>query len=83
MALSGDFIGFTFNGVHSSDMGIIRTSDGSRFNENLLPTFTDKTVQIPGGDGTYYFGSNYTQRQIPISVATDELTETQFRQLKQ
>lgn len=83
MALSGDFIGFTFNGVHSSDMGIIRTSDGSRFNENLLPTSTDKTVQIPGGDGTYYFGSNYTQRQIPISVATDELTETQFRQLKQ
>lgn len=83
MALSGDFIGFTFNGVHSSDMGIIRTSDGSRFTENLLPTFTDKTVQIPGGDGTYYFGSNYTQRQISISVATDELTETQFRQLKQ
>ena len=83
MALSGDFIGFTFNGVHSSDMGIIRTSDGSRFNENLLPASTDKTVQIPGGDGTYYFGSNYTQRQIPISIATDELTETQFRQLKQ
>ena len=83
MALSGDFIGFTFNGVHSSDMGIIRTSDGSRFNENLLPASTDKTVQIPGGDGTYYFGSNYTQRQILISVATDELTETQFRQLKQ
>ena len=83
MALSGDFIGFTFNGVHSSDMGIIRTSDGSRFTENLLPTFTDKTVQIPGGDGTYYFGSNYTQRQISISVATDELTEIQFRQLKQ
>ena len=64
-------------------MGIIRTSDGSRFNENLLPASTDKTVQIPGGDGTYYFGSNYTQRQIPISIATDELTETQFRQLKQ
>ena len=83
MALSGDFIGFTFNGVHSSDMGIIRTSDGSRFNENLLPASTDKTVQIPGGDGTYYFGSNYTQKQIPISIATDELTETQFRQLKQ
>ena len=83
MALSGDFIGFTFNNIHSSDMGIIRTSDGSRFNENLLPTFADKTVKIPGGYGTYYFGSNYTQRQIPISVATDELTETQFRQLKQ
>lgn len=83
MALNGDFIGFTFNNIRSSDMGIIRTSDGSRFNENLLPTFTDKTVQVPGGDGTYYFNSNYTQRQIPISIATDELTELQFRRLKQ
>jgi hypothetical protein len=33
-----DFIGFTFNGKHSSELGIVRTSDGSRFNENLLPT---------------------------------------------
>ena len=83
MALSGDFIGFTFNNIHSSDMGIIRTSDGSRFNENLLPTFADKTVQVPGGDGIYYFNSNYTQRLLQILIATDELTETQFRQLKQ
>jgi len=34
----GDYIGFTFNNVHSSELGILRTSDGSRFNENLLPT---------------------------------------------
>jgi hypothetical protein len=33
-----DYIGFTFNGRHSSTLGIVRTSEGSRFNENLLPT---------------------------------------------
>jgi hypothetical protein len=33
-----DYVGFTFNGVHSSSLGIVRTSEGSRFNENLLPT---------------------------------------------
>jgi hypothetical protein len=33
-----DYIGFSFNGVHSSELGIVRTSEGSRFNENLLPT---------------------------------------------
>jgi hypothetical protein len=33
-----DYIGFTFNGVHSSELGIKRTSEGSRFNESLLPT---------------------------------------------
>ena len=55
-----DYIGFYFNGYHSSELGIVRVSDGSRFNENLLPTIQDKTVQIPGGDGMYHFGSYYT-----------------------
>lgn len=82
MALRGDFIGFHFNGKHSSEMGIIRTSNGSRFDENLLPTMQDKTIVVPGGDGTYYFGSEFTQRQFNIPIATDELTEVQFRELR-
>ena len=79
---SSDYIGFTFNGVHSSELGIKRTSDGSRFNENLLPTMQDKTVQVPGGDGAYYFGSYYTQRVFNIPFAFDSLTEAQFARLK-
>lgn len=81
MAQKGDFIGFTFNGVHSSELGIVRTSDGSRFSTNLLPTIQDKTVQVPGGDGTYFFGSYYTQKPFNISFATDEVTEEQFHQI--
>lgn len=81
--LTGDFIGFSYNGVHSSELGIMRTSEGSRFNENLLPTSREVAVQVPGGDGTYYFGSYYTQRPITISYAFDELTENQFEYLKQ
>ena len=83
MALKGDFIGFTFNGRHSSGLGIIRTSDGSRYNSELLPSFNDNTVAVPGGDGTYYFGSYYNQKSFPIQFATDELSEAQFRQLRQ
>lgn len=79
----GDFMGFTFNGVHSSDLNIVRTSDGSRYNSELLPSFNDNTVAIPGGDGTYYFGSYYNQKPISIQFATDELSEVQFRQLRQ
>ena len=81
-ALKGDFIGFTFNNVHSSSLNIIRTSDGSRFVENLLPVFSDKTQAIPGGDGTYFFGANYTQRVFDIPIAFDSLTETNLIQLK-
>ena len=78
----GDYMGFTYNGVHSSELGIVRVSDGSRFNENLLPTMQDKTVQVPGGDGTYYFGSYYTQRQFSISFAFDGLNEKEVAELK-
>ena len=86
--LKGDYIGFSFGKkadgtpMHSSDLGIVRTSNGSRFDESLLPTMQDKTVQVPGGDGTYYFGSYFTQRQIPVSFAFDSLTEEQIATLK-
>ena len=83
IALKGDFIGFWIGNTHSSELGIIRTSDGSRFNENLLPTIQDKTVQVPGGDGFYYFGSYYTQRPFNIPIAFDNMSEAQFRRLKQ
>ena len=83
IALKGDFIGFSFNGYRSEELGIVRVSDGSRYDEDLLPTSQDKTVQVPGGDGFYYFGSDYTQRQFSINIAFDELTEAQFRKLQQ
>lgn len=83
IALKGDFIGFSFNGYRSESLGIVRVSDGSRYNEDLVPTAQDKTVQVPGGDGFYYFGSDYTQRQFNINIAFDELTEAQFRKLQQ
>lgn len=80
--LADDFISFSYNGVHSSDLGIVRVSDGSRFNENLLPTSQDKTVQVPGGDGTYYFGSYFAQKPITLSYAFDGLTESQIEYIK-
>lgn len=79
----GPFIGFTFNGIHSSDLGIVRQSDSDRYTDNLIPVYSDKTVAIPGGDGTYYFGSNFTQRVFDFSIAFDFLTEENLRKLKQ
>jgi len=78
----GDFIGFTFDGKHCADMGFVRISGGDRYQEDTIPQFSDKTVVVPGGDGTYFFGSNYTQRQFQIQIAFDNMTETQFRQLR-
>lgn len=81
-AFKGDYLGFTYNGKHSSELGIVRTSNGSRFDENLLPTIQDKTVQVQGMDGAYYFGSQYTQRVFNISFAFDSLSEQQLEILR-
>jgi hypothetical protein len=48
--------------VHSSDFGITRVSDGSRYNDITSPPFQDKTYQAPGRDGAYYFESFYNAR---------------------
>lgn len=79
----GDFCGFSFNGYHSSEMGFIRVSESNRYTDNLIPTFQDKTVPIPGGDGTYFFESFYTQKAFQIKIAFDSMTEEQMRQMRQ
>lgn len=83
MARYIDFIGFQFNGKHSSDMGVLRVSDGSRYNDGLVPDFSDVTEQVPGGDGTYYWDSFYSTKTFNIDIAYDKLTEKQFRDLRQ
>lgn len=80
--LKGDFIGFQFGEYHSSELGIVRISDGSRYNEEIIPVPVDKTVQRPGSDGTYFFNSFYSQKPITIQFAFDSLTEAQLRKLR-
>lgn len=82
MSIKGDFISFTYNGVHSTELGIVRTSSSNRYNDQLVPTSQDKTVAVPGGNGTYFFGSNYTQRAITLNIAYDEVTEATLRRMR-
>lgn len=82
-AVKGDYIGFTFNGVHSSDLGIMRVSNGSRYSSNLLPALSDIKGQVQNGiDGTAYFGSTYTQTPINLEVAFDRVTEVELNKMK-
>ena len=78
-----DFIGFTFGEKWFKDINVLHVSDGSRYNDNLAPTMQDKTVQVPGGHGTYYFGSYYTQRTFSVQIAYDSITEEDIRTLRQ
>lgn len=80
--MKGDFLGFSFDGIHSSRLGITRVSKGDRYDESLVPEIEDKIIEIPGGDGSYFFGSLYRTKPITIQIAFDSLTENQFRQLR-
>lgn len=83
MAFDGDrdFIGFSFGKWHSLLNNIYRTSEGSRYNRNLAPTFNDKTTDIPGGEGQYYFGTFHKNRTFTVNFAFDEMTESGFNSL--
>ena len=77
-----DFIGFSFDGVHSSELNILRVSDGDRYNEDLLPEIEENTVEAEGRDGVYYYGSFYKSRNIEIQIAFDHVTEEQYRNIR-
>lgn len=83
MTSKGDFIGFTLDGVHSLDLNVMRVSDGTRYTDNLIPQVQDKAVQVPGGDGSYLFGSFHTQRPFSFPIAYDCMTEENIRALRQ
>ena len=78
-----DFCGFKWRGEHSSDHGIVRVSDGSRYNDTILPAFQDTTQKMPGSDGTLYWESFYTNKTFSINIAFDHLTEDDYRKLRQ
>ena len=77
------FIGFTYGGKHSiEDYHVYRTSNGDRYDHNLIPQINDKVVDVPGGDGQYYFKTNYKTRQFSIPIAFDDLDQDQFDAMK-
>ena len=54
-----DFVGFSFDHIHSSKLGILRTSEGDNYEESLLPDFEDSTSDVKGISGQYYFGQQH------------------------
>lgn len=78
----GAYLGFTYNGIHSSTFDIVRTSDGSRYNQNLLPTIQDKSIQIPGKAGKVLQSSQYDTRVFTVQIAYEKMTEQQMQDFK-
>ena len=78
-----DLTGFKFGDYHSSQFGLIRVSNGSRYNEYLLPTLKNTTTDVSGMEGTLYFGTQKTTRSFQIDMAFDSLTEEDIRDIRE
>ena len=78
-----DLTGFKFGDYHSSQFGLIRVSNGSRYNEYLLPTLKNTTTDVSGMEGTLYFGTQKTTRSFQVDMAFDSLTEEDIRDIRE
>lgn len=79
---SGDFLGFQLGNWHSSRLNITRVSNSDRYTEQLTPQINNITTAIPGGNGTYYWDTLFTQRPFTIDFAFDDLRDEDIRNLK-
>ena len=77
-----DFCGFSFNGRHSDEFNIIRTSTSKRYQDDLTPGTNNTTVSINGRDGKLFVSSTQKERIFTVNFAFDSLSEQQLRQLR-
>ena len=75
-----DYVGFTYAGIHSSQLGIKSVTSGKRYKKYLSPTSKDNTATIPGRDGTVYFGNNKSKLQFDFNIAFDDITEEEYKE---
>ena len=76
------YIDFRYGDYYASDFHLLRVSNSKRYNNVLIPTLTDKTAEVPGGDGMYWFNTYYKQRVFTVDFAFDSLTESDLRDVR-
>lgn len=79
--LRGSFLGFTYNDIHSSVLGITRTENGQS-SKKLIPDIKDIYIEKPLADGQYWYGQVYSKREFTINFTFEEVTEEQLARMK-
>lgn len=80
--LEGGYLGFTFNGHHSSEFGLVVVSDGDRYHQTLSSNFSDTVISVPGKNGGYYFGTQLQMKDFTIRCAFDEMTSHMMQKIQ-
>lgn len=78
-----DFLGFSFNNIHSSSLGITRVSKGGLLNQPFLPSGKDLIDSGVDRDESYYYGSKNNTLTFSIDYIYGPIDESSFLRLKQ
>ena len=78
-----DYLGFFFNGHHSSEFGIMRVSKSDVYTENLTPSFTNITKSVSATDKTVSFGTHKSSIIFDIDFATDCMSLGDLEKIRQ
>jgi len=46
-----------------------------------LPTLKDHTTEVPGGNGSYYFGQTFSTQEFTLNIAFDSVGERDWRRI--
>ena len=76
------YLTFVFDGIDSTQVGVVSVSDGSTYDTPVLPAFNDNSLEVDGYDGRYYFNTRITQKDFTYNCFIDNLSAFQFDQLK-
>lgn len=82
LEFKGDYLGFSFNGLHSSDFNIVRVINGDRSELDLSPPINVEAMEVPKRHGAFYTGTTFKPRDLNVSFAFDGLTEVEVSNLK-
>ena len=75
------FTTFIFDGKDCADMGVYSTTTSGTYTMYIEPTFKDEMVEVPGYDGRYYYGTQYSTQQFN-SLCETKHSEDFYEQLQ-
>lgn len=78
-----DFMGFKFNKISSSELKITIHSLMGQVFKRPIPNFLDTTEERVGNDGTFYYGTKYSNKKFSINFFYDSLTEEDLKKLQE
>ena len=77
-----EFTGFSFCGIHSTRYGVSAVSNSGTYSMPLFASFSDTMESVDGYEGSYYFGTNYSNKSRPIYCVVENADENTYRAIQ-